>query len=61
MSFCYDNEPTTVLCPDRKTELVRTPIRRSGYWVARYKGHYHQIHGGIRGPKFLSQIKHGKA
>ena len=40
--------------------IYRTAIRRSGYWVARYNGHYHQIMGGIRTPFFLSEIKCGK-
>jgi len=40
--------------------IYRTAIRRSGYWVARYNGHYHQICGGIRTPFFLGEIKHGK-
>ena len=40
--------------------IYRTAIRRSGYWVARYNGHYHQIMGGIRTPFFLGEIKHGK-
>ena len=60
-----DNVPT---CPfngaiDRTNEdhwIYRTAIRRSGYWVARYNGHYHQIMGGIRTPFFLGEIKHGK-
>jgi len=48
---------------DRTNEdhwIYRTAIRRSGYWVARYNGHYHQILGGIRTPFFLSEIKQGK-
>jgi len=48
---------------DRTNEdhwIYRTAIRRSGYWVARYNGHYHQIMGGIRTPFFLSEIKQGK-
>ena len=48
---------------DRTNEdhwIYRTPIRRSGYWVVRYKGHYRQVMGGIRTPLFLSEIKQGK-
>jgi len=38
----------------------RTAIRRSGYWVVRYNGHYHSIGGGIRTPLCISAIKQGK-
>jgi hypothetical protein len=60
MSFCYDNEWATVLAPDKVTLVTRIPIRRSGYWVVRYKGHYHQVHGGCRVPMFMGQVPQGK-
>ena len=40
--------------------VCRTVIRRSGYWVVRYNGHYHSIGGGIRTPLCVSAIKQGK-
>jgi len=61
MSFCYDNKPVTVLAPDKVTIITRMPIRRAGYFVVRYKGHYHQVHGGGRVSMFLGQVPQGAA
>jgi len=53
-------EPVEVITPDETTTVDRIPIRRAGYWVVRYKGNYHQVHGGIRGPLFMGTAT-GKA
>ena len=50
----------TILAPDKVTWVTRMPIQRSGYLVVRYRGHYHQVYGGIRGPLFLGQVPQGK-
>jgi hypothetical protein len=40
--------------------IHRCVIRRSGYDVARYKGRYFQVFGGIRGGLFLGSVPQGR-
>jgi hypothetical protein len=46
--------------PDRLELIERALIERKGYQVVRYKGHYHQVLGGIRNGYFLSSIQQGR-
>ena len=46
--------------PDTDKFIERKVIQRAGYQVVRYKGHYHQVQGGIRTPIWVSRIKQGK-
>ncbi len=50
----------TVETPDRLELIERALIERKGYQVVRYKGHYHQVLGGIRNGYFLSSIQQGR-
>ena len=50
----------TVETPDKLELIERTLIERKGHQVVRYKGHYHQVMGGIRSNYFLSSIKQGR-
>ena len=50
----------TVETPNRLELIERALIERKGYQVVRYKGHYHQVLGGIRNGYFLSSIQQGR-
>ena len=51
----------TVETPDRLELIERTLIERKGYQVVRYKGHYHQVLGGIHhGYYWLGSLKLGR-
>lgn len=59
MSLQLYTDEVAVLNEDQEW-IYRKPIRRSGYWVVRYKGHYRQVMGGIRTPLRLSRLIQGK-
>jgi hypothetical protein len=49
-----------MVTPDGKNIVSRTSIQMNGWTACRYKGRYHAIRGGIRGPMYISSIKGGR-
>ncbi len=44
----------------RKGEYSHYLGAHAGYWVVRYKGHYHPLRGGSHIPYYISLMKYGK-